>query len=395
MLLLRRYPRFSLLLATFIFTALLLLLPHSPLAALQPSAPPSESSRPLKPTVVYHGVAARVRRAERAYQKMLRGRDTLIAKVGPTPRDIALFPPDKEPWPAYTAWDFFTPAFSCPHELERIGALGDGGKWVCGLSQLQEKEDCIVYSVGSPADASFEAELLARTRHCQLFVFDHTASSLPRSLTTPASLPIALGEFYSADVSTSENDHDYWDSRGIAQRSHFKPYRIAGFDAHASGDNPKTYTLESLMRLNGHAHIDLLKIDLEGWEFDALSTFLLPNSEFIAQKPRVPRVSQMLIELHLWGRDFPDLLNWWTVLESAGLRAVAREPNLVYQNYNRMQGAELAEYTFLNIATPNVFVSEDGTSPLSSVWPALEDPQDPDREASPLAPIHEDDVHVR
>jgi hypothetical protein len=86
-----------------------------------------------------------------------------------------------------------------------------------------------------------------------------------------------------------------------------------------------------------------LKIDLEGWEFDAMSTFLLPNSEYSAQKPRVPRVSQMLLELHLWGRDFPDLLNWWTVLESAGLRAVAREPNLVYQNYNRMQGAELAE----------------------------------------------------
>lgn len=291
--------------------------------------------------------------------------------------------------------DFFLPAFSCPHELERIGALGDGGKWICGLSQLQEKEDCIVYSVGSPADASFEAELLARTRHCQLFVFDHTASSLPRSLTTPASLPIALSEFYSAsDVSTSDNERDYWDSRGIAQRSHFKPFRIAGYDAHGTGDNPKTYTLESLMRMNGHTHIDLLKIDLEGWEFDAMSTFLLPNSEYSAQKPRVPRVSQMLLELHLWGRDFPDLLNWWTVLESAGLRAVAREPNLVYQNYNRMQGAELAEYTFLNIATPNVFVSEDGTSPLSSAWPALQDPQDPEREASPLAPIHEDDDHV-
>lgn len=85
---------------------------------------------------------------------------------------LCRFPPDKEPWPPYTickflsshnqkrvigsdaffwpfAGDFFLPAFSCPHELERIGALGDGGKWVCGLSQLQEKEDCIVYSVGT------------------------------------------------------------------------------------------------------------------------------------------------------------------------------------------------------------------------------------------------------
>ena len=108
------------------------------------------------------------------------------------------------------------------------------------------------YPTGSPADASFEAELLARTRHCQLYVFDPTASSLPRSLSSPASLSTALSDFYSAwDVSSSDNERDYWDSRGIAQRSHFKPYRIAGFDAHATGDNPKTYTLESLMRQNG------------------------------------------------------------------------------------------------------------------------------------------------
>ncbi|KAI0248018.1 hypothetical protein BJV78DRAFT_1082691, partial [Lactifluus subvellereus] len=69
-------------------------------------------------------------------------------------------------------------------------------------------------------------------------------------------------------------------------------------------------------------------------------------------------VSQILLELHLWNREFPYLFNWWSVLERAGFRAVAREPNLVYQNYNRMQGAELAEYTFLNVAAPNVFISD-------------------------------------
>ncbi|KAI9430441.1 methyltransferase domain-containing protein [Lactarius indigo] len=393
MLLPRRHPRFSLLLACLIFTAILLLLPRSPLAAFQPSAGTSSPSRPPKAPVVYQGVAARVRHAERAYQKMLRGRDALIAKVGPSPRNVALFPPEKEPWPPYTVWDFFPPAFSCPHELERIGALGDGGKWVCGLSQLRDKEDCIVYSVGSPADASFEAELLARTRHCQLFVFDHTASSLPRALSSPASLPTALSEFYSAwDVSSPENEHDYWDSRGTAQRTHFKPYWITGQDAPAAADKPKSYTLETIMRQNGHTHIDILKIDLEGWEFDALNSFLLPNSDFTSQKPRVPPVSQMLLELHLWGRDFSDLLGWWTVLERAGLRAVAREPNLVYQNYNRMQGAELAEYTFVNVAVSNIFISEDGKSPLSPPFTALQDPQTPDHELpSPLAPIHEDD----
>ena len=35
----------------------------------------------------------RLRRAERAYQKMLLGRDALISKVGPTPHDVALCVP--------------------------------------------------------------------------------------------------------------------------------------------------------------------------------------------------------------------------------------------------------------------------------------------------------------
>lgn len=58
------------------------------------------------------------------------------------------FPPNRDPWLPYTVWDFFLPAFNCPHEVERIGALGDGGKWVCGLSRLEDKPDCVIYSFG-------------------------------------------------------------------------------------------------------------------------------------------------------------------------------------------------------------------------------------------------------
>ena len=110
------------------------------------------------------------------------------------------------------------------------------------------------FSTGPPTDASFEAELLARTRHCQLFIFDHTASSLPRGLSTHATSPARFDEFYAPlDTLNYDDKLDYWDSRHILQRAHFKPYRIAGFDAHGAGDTPKTFTLESLMRQNGVA----------------------------------------------------------------------------------------------------------------------------------------------
>lgn len=48
----------------------------------------------------------------------------------------------------FATGDFFPAAFNCPHEVERHGALGDGGKWVCGLSRLKDKQDCVVYSFG-------------------------------------------------------------------------------------------------------------------------------------------------------------------------------------------------------------------------------------------------------
>jgi hypothetical protein len=51
------------------------------------------------------------------------------------------------------------------------------------------------YPTGPSTDASFKAELLARMRHCQPFIFDLTASALPRRLrvSTLATAPHRLG----------------------------------------------------------------------------------------------------------------------------------------------------------------------------------------------------------
>jgi len=44
--------------------------------------------------------------------------------------------------------DFFIPAFQCPHRVERIGTLGDGGKWVCGMDRIAKQDKCVIYSFG-------------------------------------------------------------------------------------------------------------------------------------------------------------------------------------------------------------------------------------------------------
>ena len=80
---------------------------------------------------------------------------------------------------------------------------------------------------------------------------------------------------------------------------------------------------------SGHTFIDILKIDIEGWEFDALTAFLdaLPEGEVLP-------VGQLQIEIHAWkGReDLKYFSHWWAALEAAGLRPFWKEPNVEFVN---------------------------------------------------------------
>ena len=185
--------------------------------------------------------------------------------------------------------DFFPAAFNCPHEIERIGSLGDGGKWVCGLSRVAKKPDCVVYSVGINHESSFEAELLSRTTGCQVWGYDFSVDKFGPEV---QDVPSLLG------------------------RAHFKPYGLAGTNAHGPNDVHKMYTLKSLMQLNGHKYIDILKVDIESWEFETLTALI---KSYLDNDEPLP-FGQLQLEIHLWHRDFPFFLQWWEVLEEAGLR---------------------------------------------------------------------------
>lgn len=50
--------------------------------------------------------------------------------------------------PHPSAGDFFPAVFNCPHGVERLGALGDGGQRVFRLSRIVDKPDCVIYSFG-------------------------------------------------------------------------------------------------------------------------------------------------------------------------------------------------------------------------------------------------------
>jgi hypothetical protein len=41
----------------------------------------------------------------------------------------------------------------------------------------------------------------------------------------------------------------------LKARSHFQPWALGGRNAHGPEDNPKYYTLDALMKLNGSSHL--------------------------------------------------------------------------------------------------------------------------------------------
>ncbi|TFY82787.1 hypothetical protein EWM64_g1218 [Hericium alpestre] len=148
----------------------------------------------------------------------------------------------------------------------------------------------------------------------------------------------------------------------LKQRAHFQPWALGGEDRHSEYDNPKVYTLQTLMAMNGHDFIDILKIDIEGAEFESLNELLraYTPSAYGAPAPPLP-FGQMQIEIHARDHqgDFAKFSQWWESLENAGLRPFWTEPNLVYINLIRGARPDLAEYSFLNIRGNHSIISDN------------------------------------
>jgi len=284
------------------------------------------------------------------YDKVIRDREAMVRKWGPTSALTEAFPPRDD---FYTLWDFFIPAFNCPHRVERVGTMGDGGKWVCGMERIERQKECVIYSFGINNESSFEAELLQRAPGCQLWGYDFSVKSFgPEIETIPE----------------------------LAERAHFYPWALGGANEYGPNADPPVYTLPTLMELNGHNFIDVLKIDIEGNEFASLDKFLefyvsgagasrrygrppinAPAAAY--QEPEVVLpIGQIQIEIHARpGTDhdtFAAFKSWWERLEAAGLRPFMAEPNLVYVNLVRGVKPDLIEYSLMNIRGNHALVAD-------------------------------------
>ena len=158
-------------------------------------------------------------------------------------------------------WFPYEPTWSCPVD-ELIGTYGDGVKWVCGIRDIAPP--CIVYSAGSGGSAQFERSVLAQTA-CEVHIFDPTAKA---------------GD-------TPDNQ----------KRLHFHAIGFGARDGSSELRNGlhgrfELARLDTIMRRLNHTFLDVLKMDIEGYEGDMVDQF----AEMGRAAP-VP-IGQLLIEVH-------------------------------------------------------------------------------------------------
>ena len=197
--------------------------------------------------------------SEKSWKKSVEQREKMAASHPANPK-VPFFPTDFLKYP-FTVWDFFPATWTCPHDFQRVGRLGDGGKWVCGMSIYESipvpkpvsaeivevrqaaiqaaEQGLVVYSFGINGESSFEAEMLERVPSARIWGYDFSVNG------------------WGAQIPASERHRTYFQKVGLGKE-----------DKHDA--SPAFWTLPSLMKENNHTYIDILKIDIEGFEVECL-----------------------------------------------------------------------------------------------------------------------------
>ncbi|KAG9230859.1 methyltransferase domain-containing protein [Amylocarpus encephaloides] len=274
----------------------------------------------------------RMARSEAAWQSSVILRHEMAAKHPDNP-NVPFFPAQElhlfGQFP-YTLWDFFPATYTCPHDIQRVGRLGDGGKWVCGMSLYEARlepsasrpsDETIIYSFGVNDESTFEAEMLARVPSAVIYAFDFSVTSFGPQL-APA--------------------HQ--------ERAHFKQVGLGSKDE--VNRTPQFFTLSTLMAQNKHTYMDILKIDVEGSEYQAFDAFM----DWVDANGGVMPIGQVMIELHLMDDknvNFERFTAWWERLEGFGMRPTWLEVNLMAVTLGKGKtDPRCVEYVWVNSKDP-------------------------------------------
>ena len=206
------------------------------------------------------------------------------------------------------AYESHWPSWSC-ETLERIpDSPGDGPKWLCGADAIRPK-DCLVYSVGSNGEFSFELAVKKRWPACEVYTMDPTLNAVRRE---KAAVLEAAGHFKVVDI-------------GLAG---------ANGTITLGGRQFPVLTLESHVEMLGHRNrrIDVLKVDIEGYEYEAFASL---------QPGLLDKVGQLQIELH--GSSDEKIDSLIAAVHAAGFLMFNKEPNVL----GYLLGGACEEFSFI------------------------------------------------
>lgn len=194
----------------------------------------------------------------------------------------------------------YEPTFSCL-DSGRIGNVGEGGKWVCDpyklTQQVKEGRGCLVYSVGSNGDYSFEKSVHDTISDgCEIHTIDMNPWSAYTTIAPPAYVKY----------------HEY--TVGL----------------------PPSTPVSSIVRDMGHSNktIDLFKIDCEGCEWSSFRSWFGEGVH----------IRQIQVELHGEGTKGVDgVHDFFQFLFDQGYVVFNKEPNTLGCR------GDCIEYSFLKL----------------------------------------------
>lgn len=203
---------------------------------------------------------------------------------------------DPEAWKARQAYDLFEPEWNCPLE-QRVGVpYGDGGKWACSWPQ---PSPCLVYSVGSNYDFSFEAAVHQANPNCEVHTFDPTVDP-------------------DKSVQLAKPINAIFHNKGIGTEL-----------PEGGGPKASVHSLEEIiadLKHNKRERIDILKIDCESCEYtDSFLGYFKASCGDGNWLPNTTRISQVMLEFH--GTSFDVIRGVFDVFDECGYRIFHKERN--------------------------------------------------------------------
>jgi len=172
--------------------------------------------------------------------------------------------------------------------LRRAGVLSAGG---CPLERIGDwtmwsghvRAESVVYGFGVGYSIGWDLEMIRRFG-CTVHAFDPTPVSI--AWVRQQALPQEFA-FHDYGIAAFDGELDFYPPRKSGN-PHFSQERRRGLAHLRPPVRGRVYRLAKIMQMLGHERIDVLKLDVEGSEFEAIPDLLASG---IA-------IDQLLVEIH-------------------------------------------------------------------------------------------------